>query len=183
MPPERSLWKRLRGKLQRLESAGGHRAGSLALFDVSDLPELRHIFGTAAAHHVVARTVAALAALDPVHGRVLRTTPTSFAVVLPTYDVEQAHALVRRALGRSFAIEIEWRDEEIIVVPDFLVRPLGGENGLFDVVHSQMLEEIIAAQQHEKRRLRQLRANGESYCPASRARHRQATAKERVAPC
>lgn len=182
-PPDRSMWKRIGARLRGCWVAGFHRAGSLAVFDFSDLPELQRMFGAAAARHLVARIVGVLAALDPLRGRVLRPTPTTFVVVLPTDDAGQAHELVRSALGGSFAIESDWRGEEIVVVPDFLVRPLGGPDRSIDLLCQQMRSEIVATQQYEKRRDRHLRMEGESRCPASRARRQRAIEDAPAAQC
>ncbi|MEJ5988707.1 hypothetical protein WG902_01820 [Ramlibacter sp. PS3R-8] len=145
------------------------RPTSLAVFDVGELPELRQIFGDGAARHTVAAIQRALQRIDPIAGRVSRTTATTFAVLLHGYDVESANAAVRQALGETLAIESDWHGEEIVVVPDFLIRPSGDSLHRVGQLHRQMLGEIADQQQSVRRHRDYLRRERESHLPTTRS--------------
>lgn len=160
----RALTSGLRARRQGL----ARRPASLAVFDVGELPELRQIFGEGAAHHTVAEVRRALHRIDPVVGRVLRMTATSFAVLLPGYDEEAARIAVRQALGEALAIESDWHGEELVVVPDFLIRPSSNSPDCVDRLHRQMLGEIADQQQLVRRHRDYLRRERESHFPTTK---------------
>ncbi|MCC2674541.1 MAG: regulator protein domain-like protein [Ramlibacter sp.] len=164
----RSAWQAFGpGRAGRRRGLAG-RPSTLAVFDVCELPELRQIFGDRAAHHTVAAILRALQRIDPVVGRVSRTTATSFAVLLPGYDEEAAAIAVRAALGEAPAIESDWQGEELVVVPDFLIRTSGGSPHGVDRLHRQMLGEIADRQRRLRRHLDYLRRERESHLPTTR---------------
>lgn len=67
-------------------SQGG--AISVAVFRLSDLPELKAVFGTAAAQQVVATLAQALSTVAPGQGMVMRTDFATFAILLLVPDVD-----------------------------------------------------------------------------------------------
>jgi GGDEF domain-containing protein len=164
----RSAWRAFApGRAARRTGLAG-RPCSLAVFDVGELPELRQLFGDRAAYHTVVAIRRALQRIDPVAGRVSRMTATSFAVLLPGYDEQAAIIAVRDALGEAPAIESDWHGEELVVVPDFLIRTLGDSPDCVDRLHRQLLGEIADRQQRLRRRLDYLRRERESHLSTSR---------------
>lgn len=151
---------------RRARPAGG--PSSLAVFDVCELPELRQLFGDRAAHHTVTAILRALQRIDPVAGRVSRMTVTSFAVLLPGYDEHAAGTAVRAALGEAPAIESDWHGEELVVVPDFLIRTSGVSPHCVARLHRQMLAEIADRQRLLRRHLDYLRRERESHLVTTR---------------
>lgn len=164
----RSAWQAFApGRAARRTGLAG-RPSSLAVFEVCELPELRQIFGDRAAHHTVAAIRRALQRIDPVVGRVSRMSATSFAVLLPGYDEKAAILAVRDALGEGLAIESDWQGEELVVVPDCLVRSSSTSPHGVDQLHRQMLSEIAERQRLLRRHLDYLRRERESHLPTSR---------------
>ena len=165
----RAAWRALRTRLRPARRHAGHQDSSLAVFDVSELTELRDIFGDGAACHTEAVIRRALRRIDPLMGRILRPTATSFAVMLPGYDAEGALAAVHGALGETPSIDSDWHGEELMVVPDFRVRSLSDPRESVGQVYEQMLGEIIDGQQCARRRRDYLRQERESHLPAAKA--------------
>ena len=159
----RSAWRAFSMRLHRGRRGTARQHSSLAVFDVSELPELRHIFGAGAARHTVAVIQRALRRIDPIMGRISRTTATSFSVLLPGYDAETALAAVRDALGNTPAIESDWHGEEIMVVPDFLIRNSGDTAQAVEQLCEQMLGEIAGKQQSVRLHRDYLRRERESH--------------------
>ncbi len=136
---------------------------SVIVFDQSDLPELRSIFGSEAARQMVARIGATLHALAGSRGFAVRTGATEFTVLLPGHAVEQALASIRRALGDSYAIEVGAQHDEILLVPDFLARTVPADAASVEEVCQSMRAAIGTAQRDQQRRQRQLQRERESH--------------------
>jgi GGDEF domain-containing protein len=164
----RSAWQVLATGLRAPRKAPMPGPSSLVVFDVSELTELRQIFGDRAADHTVAAIQRILRGIDPVLGRVSRTTATSFAVLLPGYDEDAAAMAVHGALGESLAIESDWHGEELVVVPDFLVRAAVHSREGVDRLHRQMLVEIGLQQRLVRRHREYLRRERESHFHTTR---------------
>jgi GGDEF domain-containing protein len=137
---------------------------SIAVFDQSDLPELQRTFGSHAAREVVGRIMKKLRSISPATGLLFRPSPTVFVVLLPGYGGARALAAVRRALGQAVFIESDWDGEEIVLVPDFLVRTLSDKESMREV-YEQMLADIKAAQQYAHARHVYLQLERESHLP------------------
>jgi hypothetical protein len=167
----RAAWSAVRRRLRPPRRAPVGQPASLAVFVVSELPELRDLFGDRAARDTVALIRRILLGIDPAVGRIYRSTATSFAVLLPGYSVPRALAAVRRVLGETLSIESDWQGLELMLVPDFLVRTLGDPSASVDQLYEQMLAEIVGKQQSAQRRCDYLRQERESHLPsASRTR-------------
>lgn len=164
----RSAWRGLTARLRRARGRVACRFTSLAVFDVSELGELRQIFGDDATRHTVAEIRRALGRIDPRKGKVSRTSATSFCVLLPGYDAQAAVAAVHRALGETLAIESDWQGEELVVVPDFLVRSAGESPESVRSLYRKMLGEISGQQQSVQRHRDYIRRERESYFPTTR---------------
>ena len=164
----RFAWRAFRARLRSARKGIAHPRVSLAVFDVSELHELRQIFGDGAARDSVAVIRRALRRIDPVVGRIARTTATSFAVLLPGYDPKAALAAVRDALGDSLSIESDWHGEEIVLVPDFLIRSSDDSPAAVDQLCRQMLDEIAGQQNAVRLHRDYLRRERQSHVPTTR---------------
>lgn len=136
---------------------------SVIVFDQSDLPELRSIFGSAAVRQMVARIGATLDALAGRRGFAVRTEATEFTVLIPGHDVEQALARIRQTLGDSYAIEVGAQHDEILLVPDFLARTVPADAASVEEVYQSMRAAIGQAQRDQQRRQRHLQRERESH--------------------
>jgi GGDEF domain-containing protein len=139
------------------------RAISVAVFRLSDLPELEAVFGTAAAQKIVATLSHALSTVTTGKGMVMRTDVATFAILLPGFQLESALAALKEALGNTLALEVNAGDDEVLLVPDFDARSIGASALAFSELYDNMLRSIEHTRAVEARRMRRLRLEHESY--------------------
>ena len=100
---------------------------SIAVLDVSDLPELHNLFGSDMADRIVAEVIRRLRTVAGSKGLAVRTGPTEFTAVLPEREREQALAMLRAAFGAACFIEYDSGGDEIVLLPDFDAAEVSGE--------------------------------------------------------
>ncbi|HMA08916.1 MAG TPA: diguanylate cyclase, partial [Ramlibacter sp.] len=83
------------------------RAISLALFEFSDLKEVRSIYGSRVKRQLMAQLAATMATAAGSRGVVARTAANEFALLLPGADRHKAAQIISRAMGNPVRIEIE----------------------------------------------------------------------------
>jgi GGDEF domain-containing protein len=125
---------------------------TLAVFDCSDLLEVRSIYGSRIARKLMARIVDKLTALTRDCGLAARTGPAEFTVVLPGLAREKALAAIQRLLGNPMRIELDAGDSEIVLVPGFLVETAGSDTVLVEELHAELRRELAQIEEHEQRR-------------------------------
>lgn len=145
------------------ETRSQGRAVSVAVFRLSDLPELEAVFGAAAAQQIVATLSQALRTVARGKAMVMRTDVATFAILLPGFERESALAALKEALGNALALEFNGDDDEILLVPDFDVRSIGASAPAFPELYDNMLRSIEDTRAVEARRMRRLRREHESY--------------------
>jgi len=91
---------------------------ALLVVAVADLPELEILFGRDAANQAVQAVMTELSALAGNAGLSLRTTADTFVLLIPRCTGDQVQRALRARLGRAYSVEIEFGDEEIVLVPD-----------------------------------------------------------------
>lgn len=136
---------------------------SMIVFDQSDLPELKSIFGAEAAQQMVARIGATLHGLAGSRGFSVRTEATVFTVLMPGHDLALALASVRQALGDTYAIEVGAQHDEMLLVPDFLAQTVRSDVQSIEELYQSMRTSISMAQRHEQRRRNYLQRERESH--------------------
>lgn len=136
---------------------------SMIVFDQSDLPELRSIFGAEAAQHMLATVGATLHALAGSRGFSVRTEASVFTVLMPGHDLELALARVRQALGDTYAIEVGPQHDEMLLVPDFLAKAVNSDVRSIADLYLSMRAAIVNAQRNEQRRRDYLQSERESH--------------------
>lgn len=140
---------------------------SVIVFDQGDLPELHSIYGREIAERCSGKLAEALRAMATPLGQVFRTEASVFTVLLPGLGSDRAQAAVRQALGSTCSIEFDADDDEIVVLPDFLVQTVRSDTPAMSRLYWAMRREIEQAQLNERNRVLYLRRERESY--ASRA--------------
>ena len=149
---------------QRLrEARRAGRAISLALFEFSDLKEVRSIYGSRVKRELMAQLAATMAAAAGSRGVVARTAANEFALLLPGADRHKAAQVISRAMGNPVRIEIESDDHEIVLVPEYQIECAGKD---FDSVEAMYRE--LCLDLKEARRLKQDR---EQYLTRERERY------------
>ena len=136
---------------------------TVVLFDQVDLPELHAVFGTAAARSLVDQFEAKLQALAGPRGLAMRSEPTAWTVLLPGLDSAAALETVHASLGRTLAIEVESRHEDLVLIPRMAMVTIGRQVAPMSHVYQDMRDKIARA--HENDLLR------EEYLRRERERH------------
>jgi GGDEF domain-containing protein len=141
----------------------GNIAISFAVFDLSDLPELKSVFGSRVVQEVIAKVMAKFHVVAGNRGLVARTGPTTFALVLPGLGRDRALSLIRDVMGHPCCIELDGGDEEIVLIPEFLVQALTGEPAAVADVYAKLRRDIERAHELERKRRRYLQRERESH--------------------
>jgi len=136
---------------------------SVVVFEQVDLPELRDIFGAAAARAVVADFTAKLKALAGTRGLAVRADATTWAVLLPGHDDQSTVAAVKQAMGASLAAESDAADEEILLVPRIAMHTVGQRVAPMRSIYREMREKIQQAHSSELMRQEYLRRERERH--------------------
>lgn len=136
---------------------------TVLVYELHDLPELECVFGAGAARNAIEQATARLHRIAGSEGRVLRTDPTLFTLLLPDTDKEDALDMLRAAFGESCSLELETGDEDLVLVPEFALRILSTEAlPLVDVQHGLCCE-IQQARTRERQRREYLQRERESH--------------------
>lgn len=144
------------------ESVRGRRPLSIAVFDCSDLLEVRSIYGSRIARKLLDRIVGKLTKLAGTGGLAARTGAAEFTVVLPMGH-EKALAAIERALGNPMRFELDAGDSEIVLVPWFQVEAAGTDTDSVETLYQDLRREIADMAQREQRH--------QYHCQRERERH------------
>jgi GGDEF domain-containing protein len=135
----------------------------VAVFDCSDLLEVREIYGSRIARKLMERTVVKLNKLCVKQGVAARTGPAEFTVVLPGVGREKALAAIARVLGSPTRIELDAGDSEIVMVPGFVVEAAGPDVSCVAQIQQELRRDLAQMEQSEQRRCRYLQRERESH--------------------
>ncbi|WP_167772830.1 GGDEF domain-containing protein [Ramlibacter humi] len=163
-----------------LGSAG--RPAAVAVFDCNDLLEIQRIYGTRIGRGMVSRVVRQLGLLAGERGFAARTGPAEFTVVLPGAGRERVLAAVQQAFGTPTRVEYDFRDSEIMVVPNVLIG-IAGEGEDVGALQAALSRRLQWDRAYEERRLDYLRRERERHSrPAELAPHRSRPADDEDLP-
>lgn len=137
---------------------------SVLVMEQIDLAELAAIFGADVAQRFVRKLAATLRRVAPGRGVVVRTDAAVFAVLLPGLTRDEAHAAVKDAFGATLSIEVDAGEEEVTLVPDFLIRTVVTESVSIATLYDDMRRVLARARTDEVRRQDYLRREHESHC-------------------
>lgn len=140
-----------------------NRPLSIAVFDFSDLPELQAVFEGRIAVSLGALIASKLQAIAPVKGVVVRTAPTTFAVLLPNFDAGRTRLAIGNALGKGCCVEFDVGNSEVLLVPDYASRTVRAESTSVEQVHRELCAQLVKGQQHAERRQAYLTLERESH--------------------
>lgn len=135
------------------ESRRDNQPLSVLVFALSDLPELECVFGSRVAKKAVAKMTAKLERMATRKGLALRTGPTIFTVLLPGVGCDSARAGIHAMLGQPCRIEFDASDDEIVLVPEFMVRTVCDTESLqevYEALCSAMKQSPLTEQGRQK---------------------------------
>lgn len=169
-PPERKDWGTTRAAFAQMgdgliaQSLEKGQPVTVVVLEQGDLAELSATFGPGVARKLVARLAAKLQTVACAPGAVARTDVAVFTLLLPGFTHAMASAALQAALGSTVSIEVDAGDEELVLMPDFLIRTLQGASAPLAEVYDSMRRTIERARKLEERRQKYLRAERESHC-------------------
>lgn len=147
--------------MQRAAAARGQVLGILVL-KMSDLRELRGLFGRQAAEEMIAEVLAQLTVVAAGRaGVAVRTSPDTFALLVPGATGAEVHGTLRARLGQACSIEFERGGEEILLVPDVHARTIGDSESVADA-YCAVCRTIESVRQMEESRCDSLRREREA---------------------
>jgi GGDEF domain-containing protein len=159
---------------------------SVAVFNCSDLLEVREIYGSRIARELMNRIVEKLSSVSAGRGLAARTGPAEFSVVLPGMGRDKAIAAIHRALGNPMRIEMDAGDSEIVLVPEFQVQAAGPDVASVEALQQALHDELIridAAQQRRQHHMQRERERHSRPMPAVVLPAAQIARKAPVAQC
>ena len=106
---------------------------SVAVVELSDLPEVHALFGATLAEQVARRVGVRLQAVAAGRGLAERTSPTQFSVLLPGMEPAAARRALHAAFGDAGAIDYECGRDELVLLPDFHVAEVPDGAGVLDI--------------------------------------------------
>lgn len=136
---------------------------AMLVVQLSDLPELRGIFGDQHSRRMVRKLFLALQAFAPPQAVVVRTDAAVFSVLMPGLDRRAACAAFERTFGHTLTLEFDAGEDEIVLVPDVLIRSMPANGPCAAGIYEEMLSSIKHARALEARREQRLRRQHESY--------------------
>lgn len=135
----------------------------VAVFDCSDLLEVRDIYGSRTARKLMACIAHKLTSLTMDQGLAARTGPAEFTVVLPGMGREKALAAIARILGAPLRIELDAGDSEIVLVPNFLVESAGADTESVEELYEELRCDLARMEHDEQRRQHYLQRERERH--------------------
>lgn len=148
---------------EELLASRSQPAATLAVFDCSDLLEVRRIYGNRIARILIVRLAGKLAEIAGERGLAARTGPAEFAVLLPGTGRERAVQAVQQVLGTPSRIEYEAGHSEIVLVPEVLLGQAGEDEDNLAALHRLLSRKLAQAREHEAQRRRYLRRERERH--------------------
>jgi GGDEF domain-containing protein len=135
---------------------------SVAVFDCSDLVEVRDIYGSRTARKLMAGLVGKLTRLTAGRGLAARTGPTEFTVVV-WGGREKALARIERVLGNPMRIELDAGDSEIVLVPWFQAEAAGLGVGCVEELYQDLRRDISEMAERQQRHVDQVQRERERH--------------------
>lgn len=151
------------GDKMMLRSRREKFALSVAVFDLSDLSELKSVFGRQVVQQVIAQITVKFQRIATSKGLVVRTGPTVFTLLLPGFGRDRALADIRTVMGHPCCIELDGGDDEIVLVPEFKVQTVRRDTASIAEVVECLRREITQARQLEQTRRDYLQRERESH--------------------
>jgi GGDEF domain-containing protein len=166
------------GLLARSRRRG--QPSTLAVFDCSDLLEVRHIYGGRVALRLALRAAAELTRIAGERGMAARSGSTEFTVLLPGLDGERAVRAIQQVLGSPARLEFESGRNEIVLLPQVLVQQAGQEDELAEL-HAKASRALTSTREREARRQDHMRRERERHSrPMSLSPYDAQAARERA---
>ena len=168
---------RLAGEVMLRSARRARRSLSILVMQLHDLPELELVFGCAAADEATDEAITQLTRIAARKGLVVRTAHDTFTLLMPDTSAEALADAIHAGLGTPCCIEFELEGEEILLVPEVMVRAVGATESVGDAYETSC-RDIARARRDEKQRRNHLRIERESHTRPMRLRPKPAPDKD-----
>lgn len=135
---------------------------SLLVMRSSCLPEIEILFGRNAANAAVDAVMDGLGAVAGRKGLAARTSPDTFALAMPRWTGAELVMALRRRLGHACCVELDFEEEEILLVPDLQASTIAADDS-FSQAYAVLCRAMQSDRHTEERRLGHLRDEREAY--------------------
>lgn len=135
---------------------------SVAVFDCSDLLEVRSIYGSRISRKLMTRMAGKFNALAGDRGIAARTGPAQFTIVLPGLGRDKALQAIHRVLGSPTRIEYDAGDSEIVLVPEYAVDAVDDAASV-QSLYRELCQSLAESQEREQQRRRYLQRERERH--------------------
>lgn len=139
------------------------QAMTVAVFDLSDLPELRSVFGKRVTQEVVQRVSEMFQRIATSKGMVARTGTTLFTVLMPGFGRDRALAVISEVMGFPCCIELDSIRDEVVLIPEYMVQTVRGDTASVADVIATLRRGIVQNREREQSRRSYLKRERESH--------------------
>lgn len=155
----------LAGDAMMIRARRDKQALTVAVFELSDLPELRSVFGKEVTQEVVHRLREKFQRIATSKGLVARTGPTLFTVLMPGFGRDRALAAISEVMGFPCSIELDSTRDEVVLIPEYMVQTVRSDTASVADVIAALRAGIAQSQEREHSRRRYLKRERESHTP------------------
>lgn len=153
------------GKELLRRARGAKQCLNMLVMAVHDLAELELVFGRAAAAEAIDEVLTQLTHIAGRNGLAVRTAPDVFTLLMPAISVEALLRALQRTLGKPCCIEFELEGQEILLVPDVMVRPIEDSDSV-EGAYRKLCEDIADTRWRRRPRDRDAAGERDSHTPA-----------------
>lgn len=118
---------------------------SVAVVELSDLPEVQALFGSEVAGQITRRMAVRLQAIATDRGLAERTSATEFTVLLPGMEAATAYRALQASFGEGGCVEYEGDGDELVLLPQFRVAEVPQHHASIVVTYSSVCSGVARA--------------------------------------
>ena len=119
---------------------------TVAVVELTELPEIRKLFGRRIEDEIVAIVERKLRTVATGRGLAVRTGYTQFSLLLPGRRAEDALQALRTALGRGGCLEHDADGEELVLLPNVKLDAVGPEQPGIGATYDELRQRLAALQ-------------------------------------
>jgi hypothetical protein len=139
------------GEKMALKARRLHQPLSILMLHLHDLPELELVFGSDGAEEVVGGAMTQLMAIAGDKGLAARTASDMFTLLMPM-QAEVMVKAIQAKLGKPCCIDFEVEGQDILMVPEVMVRTVDAGESVRDAYRSLCRAIVEHGEKHRPQR-------------------------------